>query len=41
VQIEDILPNILKMNLLIKPKYKPVEMNLVLPANVDPETGNL
>ena len=39
INIENILPEILKTNLLIKPKYKPSETNLILPANVNPDTG--
>lgn len=38
INVENILPGILKKNLLIKPKYKP-DYNLALPAHNDPETG--
>lgn len=36
--VENTLPEILKTNLLIKPKDR-VDQNLILPANSDPETG--
>ena len=38
VQVESKLPEILKSNLLIKPKDKD-KLELAMPANVDPETG--
>jgi hypothetical protein len=38
VEIQNILPDLLKTNLLIKPKNKQ-ELNLALPQNTDPETG--
>jgi hypothetical protein len=38
LNVESILPSILKKNLLIKPKYKP-DYNLALPSNADQETG--
>lgn len=38
LNVENILPNILKKNLLIKPKYKP-DYNLQLPAHTDLDTG--
>jgi hypothetical protein len=37
---ENILPDLLKSNLLIKPRDM-IEHNLVLPVNKDPETGKL
>ena len=40
VQVESKLPEILKSNLLIKPKDKD-KLELAMPANVDPETGKL
>jgi hypothetical protein len=39
VEIQSILPDLLKTNLLIKPKNKH-DLNLALPQNTDPETGN-
>jgi hypothetical protein len=38
INIENTLPEILKTNLLVK---EAGDKNLVLPLNVDPETGNL
>ncbi len=37
INIENTLPEILKTNLLVK---EAGDKNLVLPLNVDPETGN-
>lgn len=38
INVENILPSILKKNLLVKPKYKP-DFSLALPANTDPDSG--
>ena len=37
IEITSILPDILKANLLVKPKNR--SENLLLPQNTDPETG--
>lgn len=36
--VENILPDILKTNLLVKPKDK-IDPSLIMPANTDPDTG--
>ena len=40
VNVEIILPEILKTNLLVKPKDK-LDQSLIVPSNTDPETGSI